>query len=99
MVSLEEVVVRSTKADVWINCGTVNSIAELISTDSRFESFPQVRKRAIFNNNLKVGPGGGNDYWERGVVRPDLVLSDLVKIFHPECDSIKAFNFYKKLQD
>lgn len=98
VVSLEEVVIRSAKADFWINCGTVNTLNELLSTDSRFTVFPQVRKKAIFNNNLQVGPGGGNDYWERGVVRPDLILSDLVKIFHPECDSSKVFNFYKKIE-
>jgi iron complex transport system substrate-binding protein len=98
VVSLEEVVVRASKADFWINCGTVNTISELISTDTRFSTFPLVRKKAIFNNNLQVNPGGGNDYWERGVVRPDLILSDLVKIFHPECDSGKVFNFYKHVQ-
>ena len=98
VVSLEEVVIRSAKADFWINCGTVNTIDELISTDSRFAAFPQVRKKAIFNNNLLVSPDGGNDYWERGVVRPDLILADLVKIFHPECNSSKVFNFYKKIE-
>ena len=98
VVSLEEVVIRSAKADIWINCSTINTIDELISTDSRFASFPQVQKKAIFNNNLKISPGGGNDYWEQGVVRPDLILSDLVKIFHPECDSGKVFNFYKRIQ-
>ena len=97
VISLEEVVIRSRKADFWINSGTVNTIAELISTDSRFAAFPQVKKKAIFNNNLKVGPGGGNDYWEQGVVRPDLILSDLVKIFHPEIDSSKVYNFYKRI--
>jgi iron complex transport system substrate-binding protein len=98
VVSLEEVVVRSARADFWINCGTVNNLAELIATDSRFAAFPQVQKRAIFNNNLQVSPGGGNDYWERGVVRPDLILSDLVKIFHPECDNGKVYNFYKRIE-
>jgi len=98
VVSLEEVVIRSAKADFWINCGTVNTLDELISTDSRFSVFPQVRKKAIFNNNLSVSPGGGNDYWERGVVRPDLILADLVKIIHPECDSGKVFYFYKRIQ-
>ena len=97
VVSLEEVVIRSQKADFWINCGTVNTINELISTDSRFATFPQVKKKAIFNNNLKIGPGGGNDYWEQGVVRPDLILSDLVRIFHPEIDSNKVYNFYKRV--
>lgn len=98
VVSLEEVVVRSSKADFWINCGTVNNLAELIAADSRFDAFPQVQKKTIFNNNLKVSPGGGNDYWERGVVRPDLILADLVKIFHPECDNGKVFNFYKRIE-
>ena len=98
VVSLEEVVIRSSNADFWINCGTVRTIDELVSTDSRFAAFPQVQKRTIFNNNLKVSAGGGNDYWEQGVVRPDLILADLVKIFHPECDSSKVFNFYKQVQ-
>jgi len=98
VVSLEEVVIRSAKADFWINCGMVNTLKELLATDSRFTVFPQVQKKAIFNNNLQMSPGGGNDYWERGVVRPDLILADLVKIFHPECDSGKVFNFYKKIE-
>jgi len=98
VVSLEEVVIRAAKADFWINCGTVNTLDELLSTDSRFTVFPQVQKKTIFNNNLKVSSGGGNDYWEQGVVRPDLILSDLVKIFHPECDSGKVYNFYKKVE-
>jgi len=98
VVSMEDVIVRASKADYWINCGVVNSIEELLSTDSRFTTFPQVRKKTIFNNNRVLSPSGGNDYWERGVVRPDLILSDLVKIFHPECDSSRNFNFYKKLE-
>jgi iron complex transport system substrate-binding protein len=98
VVSLEDVVVRSANADVWINCGTVNTVEELLSADSRFKGFPQVRENAIFNNNLRISAGGGNNYWELGVVRPDLILSDLVKIFHPECDSSKVFNFYKRVQ-
>lgn len=97
VVSLEEVVVRSAKADYWLNCGSANTIQDIISTDSRFSAFPQVQKKAIFNNNLRIGPEGGNDYWELGVVRPDLILSDLIKIFHPECDSSAHFNFYKQV--
>ena len=98
VVSLEQVVVRSGKADFWINCGSVNTISELLQTDSRFSAFNQVQKKTIFNNNLKMSPGGGNDYWEQGVVRPDLILSDIVKILHPETDSTKVFNFYKRVQ-
>ncbi len=99
VVSLEEVVVRSAKADYWLNCGSANSIQDIIATDSRFTAFPQLQKKAIFNNNLRLGPEGGNDYWELGVVRPDLILSDLIKIIHPECNSVQHFNFYKRLNN
>lgn len=98
VVSMEDVIMRAAKADYWINCSNVNSIKELLSTDSRFSSFPQVINKTIYNNNLAISGGGGNDYWERGVVRPDLILSDLVKIFHPECDRDRTFNFYKKIE-
>jgi iron complex transport system substrate-binding protein len=97
VVSAEDVIMRGAKADFWINCGTVGTINELISADSRFSSFPQVKKKTIYNNNLAVNKNGGNDYWEMGVVRPDLILSDLIKILHPEVDSSKAFTFYKRI--
>ena len=98
VVSIEDVVMRAVKADYWINCSTVHSIAELLAADSRFSSFPQVKQKTIYNNNLAENKGGGNDYWERGVVRPDLIISDLVKIFHPEVDSSRRFNFYRKIE-
>ncbi len=97
VVSMEDVIMRSAKADFWINCGNIHSINELAATDSRFKTFPQVVQHTVYNNNLAVSDGGGNDYWERGVVRPDLILSDLVKIFHPECAKDETFNFYKKI--
>ena len=28
-----------------------------------------------------MNSNGGNDYWETGVMRPDLLLGDLIKIF------------------
>lgn len=97
-ISLEEVAISASKADYWINCGTANTINDLLATDSRFATFPPVKKRTIFNNNLIVTTEGGNDYWERGVVRPDLILADLVKIFHPESANDTIYNFYKPVR-
>jgi iron complex transport system substrate-binding protein len=39
---------------------------------------------------------GGNDYWESAVVNPDIVLRDLIKIFHPELVE-EPFVYYKQL--
>ena len=40
----------------------------------------------------------GNDYWETGAARPDLILEDLVHIFHPDVNPNHVFNFYQKLK-
>jgi iron complex transport system substrate-binding protein len=97
-VSLEEVFMRAAKADFWINCGSVGSIAELMAYDQRFATLPAVRNLKVFNNNLRSVPEGGNDYWESGVVHPDLVLADLVKILHPEISREKEFYYYRKIE-
>jgi iron complex transport system substrate-binding protein len=96
-VSLEEVFLRASRADFWINCGSAGNLDELVSFDQRFSDLQSVRKLQVYNNNLRSTSDGGNDYWESGVVHPDLVLSDLVKIFHPELAVNKEFYYYKKL--
>ena len=96
-VSLEEVFVRATKADFWINCGSVDNISELMAFDQRFSDLPAVKKLRVYNNNLRSTPGGGNDYWESGVVHPDFVLADLVAILHPKTGVGSDFYYYKHL--
>lgn len=39
------------------------------------------RKHSIHNNIARMNAAGGNDFWESGAVRPDIILSDLVAIF------------------
>jgi iron complex transport system substrate-binding protein len=97
-VSLEEVFLRASKADFWINCGSVNNLNELLAFDLRFSALPAVKKSQVYNNNLHSTPVGGNDYWESGVVHPDLVLKDLVRIFHPELSVNENFSYYKKVE-
>lgn len=38
----------------------------------------------VWNDNNRLNAKGGNDFWESGVVRPDLLLRDLVGIFRGE---------------
>jgi len=40
---------------------------------------------------------GANDYWESGVVYPDLVLRDMLKIMHPEAVN-EEFVYYQQLK-
>lgn len=96
-VSLEEVFLRASGADFWINCGSVANMNELMSFDARFIQLPAVKKSQVYNNNLRTSPGGGSDYWESGVVHPDLILRDLVNIFHPQMSNGRDFTYYRKI--
>lgn len=97
VVSIEDVFMKAKSADFWINSGTAGSIKDLLSVDSRFSSLPPVKKHAVYNNNGRMSAGGGNDYWEKGVVRPDLILMDLVRIFHPDKETNGKLYFYRQL--
>ncbi|MBC5605384.1 ABC transporter substrate-binding protein [Bacteroides difficilis] len=72
------------KADYWINVGSATSLDELKTVNPKFADAKAVRERTVYNNNLRLTPTDGNDYWESAVVHPDMVLRDLIHIFHPE---------------
>jgi len=95
---LESVFSRAVNADVWINPGVASSINELLAFDERFEELPVLRNGSIYNNNARMSEGGGNDYWESATLRPDLVLSDLISIFHPELQRDPSSFYYRKLK-
>ena len=38
----------------------------------------------VWNDNKRLNAKGGNDFWESGVVRPDIILRDLVGIFNED---------------
>ncbi|NOQ27194.1 MAG: ABC transporter substrate-binding protein [Bacteroidales bacterium] len=81
---IESVFVKAMKTEVWLNTGSVNYKNEILKIDERFSSFEPFTKGKIFNNNLIMNKYGGNDYWESGLVNPQLVLKDLIRIFHPD---------------
>lgn len=95
--NFESVYEVGLRADVWLNPGAAQSIEEILGQDPRFKSFQPVKRGRVYNNNRRLRPSGGNDYWETGVVRPDLVLADLIRILHPSVLPGHELYFYRKL--
>jgi iron complex transport system substrate-binding protein len=95
---IESVFARAVNARVWINPGVAGSIGELIQSDERFQDLPVVRTGQVYNNNARMSSGGGNDYWESGTVHPDLILADLISIFHPALLPDHTLIYYRKLK-
>lgn len=95
--SFEQVYTKAFNAEFWINTADWKSTADAITADPRNAYFSAVKKANIYNNNLRINKHGGNDYWERGLLNPNLILADLIKIFHPELLPSHQLIFYKKL--
>ncbi len=95
---LESVYARAVKAEIWINPGAATSLNELQNFDQRFTELGVIQSGMIFNNNERLNTTGGNDYWESGTVRPDLVLADLIKVFHPDLLTDHRLFYYRQLK-
>jgi iron complex transport system substrate-binding protein len=95
---LESVFLNAKNTDVWLNTGSINNKMDILKIDERFDSFEPYKMAEIFNNNLITNESGGNDYWESGLVNPQLVLKDLIKIFHPEILPNHKLVYYKKIK-
>jgi len=93
----ERVFLKAAHADFWINPSHYQNLLALFSADPRFSKFAAAKSGNVFNNTRQVGAKGGNAIWERGVVHPDEVLGDLIKIFHPELLPDWDFVFYEQL--
>lgn len=96
--SVESVFRRAAEAEIWINPGTAETLPEITAADPRMASLPLFSKGNIWNNRRRITDTGGNDYWESAVVRPDLLLSDLVSVIHPELMPDYVQIYYMKLK-
>lgn len=96
-IDLEEAYKLTSEADMWLNVGMANSLDELRTSCPKFSDTRCFRNGSVWNNNLKTNVAGGNDYYESAVVNPDILLRDLVKIFHPELVE-EDFVYYKQLK-
>lgn len=95
--TIEEVLINFNKTDIWIGV-QANSLEELGRIDSKYKHFKAYRTGKVFNTNKRMNAAGGNDYWESGVARPDLILSDLIKICHPNLMPNDELTYFVQLK-
>ena len=96
-INLEEAALLTTEADIWLHVEGVSSLQDLRNQYPKFAKMPCVQRGEVYNCDKRRVTDGGNDYWESGVVQPDVVLRDLIKIFHPELIS-EEFVYYRKIE-
>lgn len=95
--SFETVLEKAKDADYWIGASNFDSKEALAESDERYKLFKAFQTNEIYTYTLKVNNHGGNDFFENGFAHPDQILSDMVKILHPDLLGEKAFNYFQKL--
>ncbi|MFI2742832.1 ABC transporter substrate-binding protein [Zhouia sp. PK063] len=96
--NFENVFLKATHADFWIAPSQFISYDEMKKANNHYTKFDAFNKRQIYTYALTKGDTGGLLYYELGPQRPDLVLKDLIHIFHPELLKDYQPYFFKPLQ-
>jgi iron complex transport system substrate-binding protein len=96
--SFEKVLEKGKTAKFWITSGGFKTKAELLASNPHYAEFDSFKYNTIYSFDTKIGAKGGLLFYETSASRPDLVLKDYIKIFHPELVPNYTFTFAKKLE-
>ena len=92
----EQILLKSQNAVFWIHLGIASSLKEAQNMFPMANQLPPFKNKKCYNNTVQKNKFGANNYWEMGVVYPDLVLDDLAQIFHNP--NFEKGYFYEKLK-
>jgi len=96
--TFEQILKDFNQADVWVGVTNGKSLASLKVLDERYTLFQSFRLGNVYAYTNRTTPEGGNDFWEGAVARPDQLLSDFIKVFHPELLPDAPWHYLKKLR-
>lgn len=97
--NFEEVYMKAKDADFWLNLFiNVNSKKDLVSFDERYNLFKPYKTGNLYNNTRRTNGKGYSDYYENGMSKPDELLKDFIKIFHPNLLPQYQLKYYKKIE-
>ena len=95
--SFEKVVARAANAQFWLikynNAASDLTYSQLKSEYELYTHFRAFKTKNIFGMNSAKTP-----FYEQGTMEPDLVLADLVSIFHPEIMPNYQPKYYFKIK-
>lgn len=96
--AFEAIFEKAKDADYWLNVGFFFTLADVLAADARYADFAAYKNGNVWNNDAKTSPAGGNDYYESAVAHPEIVLADLIKIFHPDLLPDHELVYYRQLK-
>ena len=95
--SLESVLSKGVDASFWVSPSQFTSYDELNKASRHYKRFKAFKEKIIYTFANTKGETGGLVVYELGPARPDLILKDLIYIFHPELLPDHELFFFKPL--
>jgi iron complex transport system substrate-binding protein len=94
--NLEQLLSKKWQPQVWLSQNMWISKKNVLKADGRHKLLSFWNRIDLWNYTKNSDGGSGIDYWERGQVRVDLVISDLYQILHEQGKG--NLNFYQRLK-
>ncbi|MFY7730919.1 MAG: ABC transporter substrate-binding protein [Flavobacterium sp.] len=94
----EQVLDKASNADFWIGPSQFTSFSEMRSANPHYTEFKPFKTKKVYSYSIKKGKTGGLIFYEMAPNRPDLVLKDLIYIFHPELLPGYQLQFFEQLK-
>ena len=89
--SMEKILTDNSNTKFWINPGA-SSIKELIKQNPKMNYFSAVKNKNVYCYSPKM-----NEFWELSAIEPQHVLSDLIRILHPNKQTNDPLYFYQNI--
>ncbi len=96
--SFEVVLEKQSGSKIWFGPAQCKSLKEMRNLDERYALFQAYKDGQVYSVTNRINTKGANDYYESGVIRPDLMLKDVAKVLHPELFPDYELYFYQKLE-
>ena len=97
-VPFEVILEKAQNAEFWIAPGDFSSLKQMSDSNPHYNQFASFKNKKVYSYSLNKGAKGGIIYFEWSPTRPDWVLKDLIKIFHPELVPNHKLYFFQKLK-
>jgi len=95
---LETVFAKAGDIPLAISTSSNATKADALASEPRLAEFAAFRDGQVWTSSNRMTDAGALDIYEQGVLRPDLVLADLIAIAHPDLLPGHEFTFYRRLQ-
>ncbi|MDD5150811.1 MAG: ABC transporter substrate-binding protein [Flavobacterium sp.] len=97
-VPFETVLEKAQNAQFWIAPGNFSTLKQMSDNNTHYSQFASFKNKKVYSYAVNKGATGGIIYFEWASTRPDWVLKDLIKIFHPELLPDYKLFFFNKLE-